>query len=298
MKMTSDQTGFTAQASAKGPKRILSAITAFLAIALLGANIAHASPQSTAPEQGAAKANVLIVLSAAKTWTRADGSKYPSGVWTEEFVVMDEKLVKAGFQVDIATPGGVAPTMDPKSLDRAVAGKEHVEHFRTYLAAISDRVPKPLVLANVDVNRYAAIVIPGGHGPVEDLYKDADMGRILLEANRASKIIAPVCHGQAALLAAKDENGQWPFAGRRMTSFSDDEEKEFGTADNSPWLLAATLRAKGAKYEQGPNWGAFVVKDGNLLSGQNPASTDRWRMPLSKRSAPELRPADILEDND
>ena len=87
---------------------------------------------------------------------------------------------------------------------------------------------------------------------------------------------APVCHGQAALLAAKDEQGKWLFAGRKMTAFSDEEEVELGTADNAPWLLAETLRKSGARYEKGKNWAPYVVKDGNLLSGQNPASTAPW----------------------
>jgi putative intracellular protease/amidase len=106
------------------------------------------------------------------------------------------------------------------------------------------------------------------------LYKDADMGRILVEADHAGQNIAPVCHGQAALLAAKTDKDEWLFAGRRMTSFSDEEEVELGTADNAPWLLADTLRKSGAVYEKGPNWGAHVVTDGNLLSGQNPASNE------------------------
>lgn len=216
---------------------------------------------------------ILIVLSAADTWTRADGSKYASGVWAEEFVVMDEMFVAAGATVDIATPGGVAPTIDPHSMNPAVVGQENVDHFRRYLDSIADRLAKPLVLADLKAADYDAIVIPGGHGPVEDLYKDPDMGRILADADRMDKIIAPVCHGQAALLAAKDEKGGWLFAGRRMTSFSDEEEVELGTADNAPWLLADTLRKSGALYEKGPNWGAWVVTDRNLLSGQNPASS-------------------------
>ena len=97
------------------------------------------------------------------------------------------------------------------------------------------------------------------------------MGRLLVEADRAGKIIAPVCHGQAALLAAKDEAGGWVFSGRAMTAFSDEEEAELGTADNAPWLLADTLRQSGARYEKGPNWSAYVVTDANLLTGQNPA---------------------------
>jgi len=216
--------------------------------------------------------NILIVLSAAPLWTRADGSKYQSGVWAEEFVVMDEAFRKS-CNVDIATPGGVAPTIDPHSMNPKVVGEKNVEHFRSYLEENKSRLENPLVLADVDVSRYDAIAIPGGHGPVEDLYKDPDMGRILAEADRDSKIIAPVCHGQAALLAATDANGTWAFAGRRMTAFSDEEEVELGTADNAPWLLADTLRKNGARYEKGPNWGAFIVKDRNLISGQNPAST-------------------------
>ena len=217
---------------------------------------------------------ILIVLSAADKWTRADGSKYDSGIWAEEFVVMDQIFVRAGAKVDIATPGGVVATIDPHSMKTEVIGAEKAKEFGAYLDSIASRMAKPLKLSEVKGGTYDAIVIPGGHGPVEDLYKDADMGRVLAEAQSAHKVIAPVCHGQAALLAAKDKDGKWLFAGRKMTAFSDEEEVELGTADNAPWLLADTLRKQGAKYEKGPNWGAFVVADANLLSGQNPASSE------------------------
>lgn len=260
----------------KAGQCITSAASALVvaSLTLLGASSVHAQTAGAAKTTDkAVPARVLIVLSAADKWTRADGSKYDSGVWAEEFIVLDEKFRQAGLQVDIATPGGVAPTIDKRSLEPKFSSEEHVKHFQSYLSANKARMAHPIALKSVDVARYAAIAIPGGHGPVEDLYKDADMGRVLTAADRAAKIIAPVCHGQAALLAAKSADGRWVFAGRKMTSFSDDEEREFGTADNAPWLLAATLRQNGARYEQGPNWGAFIVKDGNLISGQNPAST-------------------------
>jgi len=216
---------------------------------------------------------ILIALSAASTWTRADGSKYDNGVLAEEFIVMHERFVRAGCDVDVATPGGVAPTIDPHSLNPKVVGADQAKHFRAYLDSVATVLAKPLTLAGVEMSGYDVVAIPGGHGPVEDLFKDRDMGRILVDAERARKIIAPVCHGQAALLAAKDDQGNWLFAGRRMTAFSDEEEVELGTADNAPWLLAETLRRSGARYEKGANWAAFVVQDGNLISGQNPAST-------------------------
>jgi putative intracellular protease/amidase len=217
--------------------------------------------------------DILIVLSAADRWTRADGSIYETGVWAEEFVAMDEAFIKAGLHVDIASPGGVAPTMDKRSLDPNTVGQETAERMRRYLAENAGRLESPMVLADVDVGRYDAVVVPGGHAPVEDLYKDADMGRVLVQADEEGKIIAAVCHGPAALLSAKDENGRWPFAGRRMTSLTDEEEIQFGTAENAPWLLAATLRKSGARFEQGPNWKVHVVSDGNLMTGQNPASS-------------------------
>lgn len=227
---------------------------------------------------------ILIVLSAASAWTRADGSNYDSGVWAEEFVVMHETFVRAGFDIDIATPAAVKPTIDPHSLNPNLVGQEQADRFRTYLDSIATLLSKPLLLAAVEASSYDVIAIPGGHGPVEDLYGDPDMGRILVEAQRMNKIIAAVCHGPAALLAAKDEHGKWLFAGRKMTAFSDEEEVELGTADNAPWLLADTLRKTGARYDKGKNWGPYIVKDGNLLTGQNPAST----APLAEAVLAEL----------
>lgn len=228
---------------------------------------------------------ILIVLSAANSWTRADGSRYESGVWAEELVAMDELFVRAGVEVDLATPGGIPATIDPHSLQAETVGAEKATELRAYLDSIATRMAKPGSLAAMNGGHYDAIVIPGGHGPVEDLYKDAEMGRILVEAERARKIIAPVCHGQAALLAAKTDDGTWLFAGRKMTAFSDEEEKEFGTAENAPWLLADTLRKAGARYESGPNWGVFLVQDGNLMTGQNPASSE----PLARAVLAALR---------
>lgn len=216
---------------------------------------------------------ILIVLSAADRWTRADGSLYESGVWAEEFVAIDEAFLRAGFDVDLASPGGARPTVDKRSLDPHTVGDDLAGRMRAYLDRTAPRWTRPLVLADMDVDAYDAVVIPGGHGPVEDLHKDADMGRVLVDADRRGTIIAAVCHGPAALLAAQNPNGRWPFAGRRMTAFSDEEEIEFGTADNAPWLLAGSLRQRGAAYEQGPNWLPYVVRDGNLITGQNPASS-------------------------
>lgn len=216
---------------------------------------------------------ILIVLSAADHWTRLDGSRYETGYWAEEFVVIHEKFVQAGYRVSLATPGGVKPTADWRSLDPQYGGAE-APHYAAYLERIDAELAHPLRLADVDVARHVAVVIPGGHGPAEDLYRDADMARVLVEADRAGKVIGSVCHGPAALLGALKKDGSWLFAGRRVTGFSDEEEIEFGTAENAPWLLASRMRELGGRYERGTeNWAPYAVTDGKLVTGQNPASS-------------------------
>ena len=216
---------------------------------------------------------ILIVLSGADHWTRTDGSQYATGYWAEEFVVIHQKFIQAGYQVELASPGGVKPTADWRSLDPQYGGPE-APRYAAYLEEIAASLAHPLRLADVDMGRYVAVVIPGGHGPAEDLYHDADMARVLFEAARTDKVIGSVCHGPAALLSAVNEDGSWLFAGRRLTGFSDEEEVEFGTAENAPWLLATRMRELGARYERGPqNWAPFAITDGKLVTGQNPASS-------------------------
>lgn len=245
-------------------------LSVLLLITLAGTSFAGNPGKKTPAKAGK---RVLIVLSAADTWIRKDGTKYPTGYWAEEFIVIHEKFANAGYTVDLATPGGVKPTADPHSLTEKFAGK-NLEHFKSYLKKISKDLDHPYALTKINMADYDAVVIPGGHGPVVDLYKDKGMGQVLISADKQKKIIATVCHGQASLLSAVGPDGKWLFKGRKITAFSDEEEVEFGTADNAPWLLASKLRECGADYVRGEkNWGEFVVRDGNMISGQNPASS-------------------------
>ncbi|MCC2660208.1 MAG: type 1 glutamine amidotransferase protein, partial [Arthrobacter sp.] len=220
-------------------------------------------------------ASILMVVSAADSLTMKDGSEHPTGYWAEELVVAHRALLEAGHMVDFATPGGVKPTVDKVSLQaEAVGSEERAEDFRTYLDMIDVDLFAPLVLADVDPSAYDAVVLPGGHGPMADLYKDKDLGRILVEMNGAGKIIAPFCHGPAGLLSATDDDGAFAFAGRRLTVFANSEELGGGTGENTPWLVENKLREKGANVETGPDWASFVVRDGNLITGQNPQSSE------------------------
>jgi len=230
---------------------------------------------TTGTDRSSTVANILMVVSAADSLTMKDGSEHPTGYWAEELVVTHQTLIDAGHDVELATPGGARPTVDQVSLAAdSAGGEDRAKGFRDYLASIDAELARPLVLADVDIAAYDAVVLPGGHGPMADLYKDADLGRLLVTADKDGKIVAPFCHGPAGLLSATDDDGAFVFAGRRLTVFSNEEELGGGTGENTPWLVEDALKEKGAVIENAAAWTSNVVRDGNLITGQNPQSSE------------------------
>ena len=219
--------------------------------------------------------NILMVVSAADSLTMRDGSDHPTGYWAEELVVSHRTLLDAGHTVHIATPGGKKPTVDEVSLAaESAGGQDRADSFRRYIDSLDAELSNPLVLADVDASAYDAVVMPGGHGPMADLYQDADLGRLLTAVNTAGKIIAPFCHGPAGLLSATDDDGAFTFAGRRLTVFTNEEELGGGMGPTTPWFVEDVLKEKGAVVENGAAWTSHVVRDGNLITGQNPQSSE------------------------
>lgn len=221
-------------------------------------------------------AKILMVVSAADRLTLADGTTHPTGFWAEEVAVSHRVLREAGIDVDIATPGGVPPTVDRISLDeRGNVDEASAKEFSTYLESLSDQLDKPLALGDVLAADYDGVYIPGGHGPMEDLAQDADLARLLRDTDRNGKIVAALCHGPAGVLSTSSgEAGDgFLFAGRRLTVFTDEEERQGGLGEAVPYFVESRLRELGALVETGPAWTSRVVTDGNLVTGQNPQSS-------------------------
>ncbi|MFF3290996.1 type 1 glutamine amidotransferase domain-containing protein [Streptomyces sp. NPDC003023] len=217
---------------------------------------------------------ILMVVSGADSLKLSDGTSHPTGYWAEELAASHEVLRDAGHEVVIATPGGVRPTVDPISLDeRGGVEKADAERFGGYLESLGAELSRPADLSGVSAGDYDAVYIPGGHAPMADLAVSADLGRLLNEADAGGKIVAALCHGPAALLSAVREDGSFVFAGRELTTFSDDEEQQGGLGDKSPYLVESRLRELGAVVRPGDAWASRVVVDGNLITGQNPQSS-------------------------
>lgn len=222
--------------------------------------------------------SVLFVVSAARTWTLSDGTAHPTGYWAEELLAPYRVLTAAGHAVAFATPGGLAPVADAASF-----GADE-EDDRAALAAIAG-LAAPLDLTRVDLSEYDAVFYPGGHAPMEDLAVDQDSGRLIVRALDAGLPIALVCHGVAALLAAARPDGTLAASGRRVAAFTDAEEIQAGLADRAPWLLESTLRERGVVVEAAEPWADHVVVDGDLVTGQNPQSSESVARALLQRLA-------------
>ena len=218
---------------------------------------------------------VLMLVTAANSITLADGTAHPTGYWAEELVTAHRELRNAGVEVTIATPEGRTPTVDPGSLDPATVGDAtRAAEFARYLDGISAELAHPLAVEDVRIDDFDAVVLPGGHGPMVDLAFDPNVGATLLAADDAGVVIAPFCHGPAALLSATRQDGSFGFAGRTVAVFTDEEELSGGLGENTPFLVATSLRERGAVIDTGAAWTSHVVRDGNLISGQNPQSSE------------------------
>ena len=216
---------------------------------------------------------VLFVVTGADHWTLADGTQHPTGFWAEELVAPYRVFTGAGLQVVIATPDGVVPTVDRASLSAdANGGQDDADRIEAELAAIEE-LNLPERLEGVELDDYSAVFYPGGHGPMEDLAVNRESARLLIETLRSGKPLGVVCHAPAALLATQDPDGSSPFAGFRLTGFTNGEETQTGLAGKAKWLLQDRLVAMGADFVEGPPWQVNVVVDRNLYTGQNPASS-------------------------
>ncbi|SEB96843.1 Putative intracellular protease/amidase [Streptomyces sp. 2231.1] len=228
---------------------------------------------------------VLFVVSAADHWTLNDGTKHPSGFWGEELAMPHKIFSEAGWDVTIATPGGKAPTLDRLSMSRTAGLPSKLREVARYLDSIQSRLESPEALENVDPDQFDVVFYPGGHGPMEDLAFDPVSGALLTHVLHSGKPLALLCHAPAATLAAKNEDGTWPFAGYRMTGLSNTEERLNSFGRKAPWFLEDRLREGGADYVKArlpllP----FVVVDRNVYTGQNPTSSER----LAKRLVADM----------
>lgn len=223
----------------------------------------------------AGQLRALFVLSGADRWTLREGEVHPSGVWAEEVAVPFRLMESAGWSVTVATPGGVEPTIDQASLGVTAATPWKLRNIRAQLERMRDVLARPMALVDAASRSddFDLIFYPGGHGPMEDLAYDDVSGALLAHRLISGRALALICHGPAAVLAARRSDGSNVFAGREMTGLSNREELLNPFSRRARWLLEDELVAAGISYRKGLPLLPHVVVDGNLYTGQNPQSS-------------------------
>jgi putative intracellular protease/amidase len=166
------------------------------------------------------------------------------------------------------------------SLRPDMAGSEQKAREEEDVIEKADELRWPIPLKDARLQDYDAVYYPGGHGPMEDLANNVDSGKLLVEALASGKPLAVVCHAPAAMLATRDADGKSPFAGYRVTGFTDDEEEAVGLAAKAKWLMEDEVKKLGVEFSRGPIWQPYTVTDRNLYTGQNPASAGQLAQEL------------------
>ncbi|HSZ52626.1 MAG TPA: type 1 glutamine amidotransferase domain-containing protein [Caulobacteraceae bacterium] len=222
----------------------------------------------------------LIVVTSADHLDEA----HPTGVSLEEYAVLFTALCEAGIDPEVASPQGGAAPIDPRTApDEAAKAR-----WRRALDTLADTRP----LGGVRGDDCQALIFPGGHGLLIDLAADGRVADLATAFAASGRVIAALCHGPAALLGAKGRDGAPLVAGRKLTAFTNGEETLGGLQTVVPFLLETRLREAGAQFEHAllPG-GSHVTCDGDLLTGQNPASGDALARVLLKELGQRQRVA-------
>jgi putative intracellular protease/amidase len=194
-----------------------------------------------------------------------------TGFWLEEFAAPYYAFLDAGAKLTLASPKGGQPPLDPKS-DEPDAQTEATERFRKD-SATQAALASTIKLSAAHAGDYDAVFYPGGHGPLWDLAEDKDSIALIETMYAAGKPVSAVCHAPGVLRHVRGADGAPLVKGKKVTGFSDSEEAAVQLTDIVPFLVEAELKRLGGNYSKLADWQSYAVADGNLVTGQNPASS-------------------------
>ena len=214
--------------------------------------------------------HILIIVTSHR---QLGDSGKPTGIWLEELAVPWQAFAQAGCRIPLASPQGGAAPLDPGSVPANGQAPALVQSFLDDAQA-QQALAHTRPVAELNGADFDAVFLPGGHGAMWDLPHDAGTRRAVELAWAAGKVVAAVCHGPAALVAACTPDGRPLVAGRQVSAFTNAEEDAVGQSAVVPFALESRLRELGARFSPAPLWQAHAVRDGQLITGQNPQSSE------------------------
>lgn len=212
--------------------------------------------------------NILMVLT---SHDRLGDTGKKTGFWLEEFAAPYYAFLDAGANVTLASPAGGQPPLDPSS-DTEDTQTKDTKRFKDDKDA-QEHLANTKKLADMNAEDFDSVFYPGGHGPLWDLAVDKNSINLIETFVKQDKPVAFVCHAPGALKSVKVD-GEYLVKGKTVTGFTNSEEEAAGLTDVVPFLVEDVLKANGGNYEKAADWESFVVEDGLLITGQNPASSE------------------------
>lgn len=215
-----------------------------------------------------AQPRILIVLTSHQ---QLGDTGQDTGFWLEELASPYYVFVDAGAEVTLASIQGGAPPIDPKS-GQPDSETDSTRRFRSDPVA-QQKLRNTVSIGTVKADDYDALFLPGGHGTMWDFPDNTALTNLIEAFDGQAKTVAAVCHAPAALVNVNSTAGAPLVKGKRITAFTDSEERTVQLEQVVPFLLESRLRELDAQFEGAADFAAFVQQDGNLITGQNPASS-------------------------
>jgi len=202
---------------------------------------------------------ILIIVTGASSMKNGD----KTGLWLEEYAIPYVKFKEQGFKVTVATIDGGAVPIDPNSL------KDEIPEWKEAMEALKSSI----ALKEIDTQNFQAVYIPGGHGAMFDLADSSVVKSTISEFAENNRTVSSICHGPASLVGVKLKNGKYLVDGKKLVSFTNNEEDEVNKSALVPFMLESKLIEQGATFQAKANWANNVVVDGSLITGQNPSGS-------------------------
>jgi putative intracellular protease/amidase len=211
---------------------------------------------------------VLIVLT---SHDELGNTGHKTGFWLEELAAPYYRFKEAGWEITLASPKGGQPPLDPKSNEPGFQTDDtrRFEADPEATKALANTVP----LDSVSAGDFDTVFDPGGHGPLWDLAEDTVSARLIETTLRSGKPVGLVCHAPGVLRHTVNEDGTPLVSGKKVTGFTNSEEEAVQLTDVVPFLVEDELTRLGGVYSKTGDWQPYVLKDGLLITGQNPASS-------------------------
>lgn len=201
------------------------------------------------------------------------GTGRKTGWFLEEAAVPHLLLLDAGFEVDVASIVGGAAPVDPTSQPKPGEASAALARFLTD-AEIQQRYAHSTPIAETDEQAYDLVYLPGGHGTMWDFPRNEPLERVISTVWAKGGVVGAVCHGPSGLVHTRGQDGRFLITDRRVAGFSNEEEEAVGLTETVPFLLEDALKAAGGRYAKGAPFTPFAIRDGRLVTGQNPMSSE------------------------